>query len=181
MRSDLEGLLAAAQRDGYPLRVAIAASRADLGSVGELWRNPQGYAGFLGEELSLLYRGTVLTVMPDGVGIFAARGVPAAQRTAVAGIAVAGGVGIGDAAIAAIRRLAVAAGYHLPTEPAGKLPAPRPQRTDVVAWIAFVFSALMLAGAWTASVRARPLRLRRGAPAAWLAAARRPFSGNRAL
>jgi hypothetical protein len=169
VQSELEGLLSAAQHDGYPVRVAVLASPADMGSVGELWRHPQGYAGFLGEELSLLYHGTVLAVMPNGVGVFDARGVPPAQRASVAGIVAAGGSGIGVAAIVALQDVASAAGYRLVSSQAparGRLRA-APRRADAAAWIAFVVGALMLAGAWTASVRARPLRVRGRAQAAY--------------
>ena len=59
-QAQLVALLAAARRSGYQLRVALIASSTDLGSVTELWRQPQSYAQFLGQELSLVYRGPVL-------------------------------------------------------------------------------------------------------------------------
>jgi hypothetical protein len=37
----LEAVLAAATRRGYPIRVALIASSADLGSVTALWHQPQ--------------------------------------------------------------------------------------------------------------------------------------------
>ena len=37
-------------------RVAIIASPPDLGSVTELWHQPQNYARFLAQELTLIYR-----------------------------------------------------------------------------------------------------------------------------
>ncbi len=72
----------AAAKSGYPLRVAVIASPADLGSVTPLWRQPQAYAGFLGEELSLLYKGTLLVVMPDGFGLYGPGAAVPAQRAA---------------------------------------------------------------------------------------------------
>ncbi len=65
----LADLLAVAQQHGAPIRVAIVASRFDLGAVTALWRHPQAYAHFLGIELSLAYRGRLLIVMPNGYGV----------------------------------------------------------------------------------------------------------------
>ena len=44
-QSQLTGLLQAAAQSGYPIRVAIIASKADLGSVTELWRQPRHTPG----------------------------------------------------------------------------------------------------------------------------------------
>ena len=38
---------------GYPLKVAIIGSRQDLGGAPQFFANPQGYAKFLGQELSV--------------------------------------------------------------------------------------------------------------------------------
>ncbi len=73
-QAQLAALTQAAARSGYPIRVALVASSADLGSVTELWRQPQSYAKFLGQELSLVYRGPLLVVMPNGVGFYSASG-----------------------------------------------------------------------------------------------------------
>jgi len=40
-QAQLSAVLGAAQRVGYQIRVAIIASPTDLGSVTELWRQPQ--------------------------------------------------------------------------------------------------------------------------------------------
>ena len=64
----LGNLLHAADRAGFPLRVAIIAKPDDLGSVTALWKQPQAYARFLGIELSLAYKGRLLVVMPNGFG-----------------------------------------------------------------------------------------------------------------
>ena len=71
--AQLGSLLRAAAYAGYPIRVALIASASDLGSVTELWRKPQTYARFLGQELGLVYKGPLVVVMPNGVGI---NGVP---------------------------------------------------------------------------------------------------------
>ena len=64
----LGNLLHEADKTGFPLRVAIIAKPDDLGSVTELWKQPQEYAHFLGIELSLAYKGRLLVVMPNGFG-----------------------------------------------------------------------------------------------------------------
>src|SRR5689334_5651000 len=52
------------------IRVAVIASRSDLGSVTELWRQPQTYARFLDQELSLVDHGPLLVAMPGGFGYY---------------------------------------------------------------------------------------------------------------
>ena len=49
--AELAGIVAAANRSGFPIRVAVIASSYDMGSVTALWRKPRTYARFLGEEL----------------------------------------------------------------------------------------------------------------------------------
>ncbi len=83
-QAQLTALLRESEHDGYPLRVALIASSADLGSVTELWRQPQSYADFLGDELSLVYRGTLLVVMPDGFGLYGVNGSLSPEQAALA-------------------------------------------------------------------------------------------------
>ena len=66
----LASLLDVARRDDVPIRLAIISSPSDLGAVGELWHQPRAYAHFLGLELSLTGRATLLVVMPNGVGFY---------------------------------------------------------------------------------------------------------------
>ena len=49
--------------------MALVPSGYDLGSVTVLWRRPQAYAHFLAVELSNVYRGALLVVMPNGFGL----------------------------------------------------------------------------------------------------------------
>lgn len=63
-------LLDATDTAGAPVRVAIIATPADLGTVTPLWRKPQLYANYLGTELSLTYTGRLLIVMPTGLGVY---------------------------------------------------------------------------------------------------------------
>ena len=161
--AELEALLSTSARHGYPARVALIASASDLGSVTELWRQPQNYADFLGLELSLAFHGTVLVVMPNGAGVYHP-GVAAA--TARAALARAGGrAGQGDLAaiaFAAVQKLAAADGRSV-RAPRSQ-PTPRREAsksTDVTRWLAVGIGAGMIVLAWAASLRARPLRVRR--------------------
>ena len=65
----LVAAVAAANRAGFAIRVAVISSDYDLGSVTELWDQPRTYARFLGVELSFAYRRQrLLVVMPNGFG-----------------------------------------------------------------------------------------------------------------
>ena len=163
-QAGLDALLTEATRSGYPMRVALIASPSDLGSIGGLWRQPQSYAQFLGQELSLIYRGHLLVVMPNGFGLYNFA-TPAAARKRLAGTSTSGGLAV--AAVAAVRTLAAAAGHPLA--------APTTQATDTrsiggtgsdTSWIVFAAGAMLVALAWTASLRARPpgLRVRKTTP-----------------
>jgi hypothetical protein len=60
---------AAADRAGFPVRVAVIAGTGDLGVVPNYMGKPQEYAKFLAEELKFAYTGGLLIVMPSGYGI----------------------------------------------------------------------------------------------------------------
>ena len=66
--TQLTALIAAANKAGFKIRVAVIFSNYDLGSVTALWRKPQTYAKFLGVELSFVYKQRLLVVMPNGFG-----------------------------------------------------------------------------------------------------------------
>ena len=156
-QAQLAVLLQAASRGGLRLRVALIAGPADLGSISELWRDPRDYARFLGQELSLVFNGKLMVVMPSGLGFY---GPGAAALAARAGLRAtrpgAPGPAFGAAAISDIRRLAAASGQGLSIT---VLSAHRAAaRTDYVALIALVVGGLLIAICWAASLRARPLR-----------------------
>lgn len=156
----LASLLVEAARSGYPIRVALVASRADLGSVDALWQRPAGYAQFLGQELSLVYRGRVLVVMPGGFGLYRATGTPAPERAALARLHAPGrAAALGASALEAVRQLAAATGRPLPL-PSTLVPSASGS-SDAVGWAVFAVGGVMIAVAWGASLRVRPLRPRR--------------------
>ena len=154
-QAQLGALLREAARRGYPIRVALIASATDLGSVTALWNQPQNYARFLGQELGLVYPGPLLVVMPSGFGQYHF------PRPATAEHALAGSPnprdGIGTAALAAIQGLAAAAGHPLSLPSAGPTNAGA-ATGSAIPWIAFATGAILIALAWIASIRARPLR-----------------------
>ncbi len=117
--AELQQLINHASRAGYQIRLAVIATPADLGSVTALWSKPQSYADFLGQELSLVYHGPLLIVMPIGLGFEAPQRrsappprLPADLRTLIPG------ANLGPAAIAAVSDLAAAAGHPLRAPPA---------------------------------------------------------------
>ncbi len=61
---------AAADRAGYPIRVAVIAGPADLGIVPQYDGKPADYAPFLGQELKFAYKGGLLIVMDAGYGLY---------------------------------------------------------------------------------------------------------------
>ena len=116
-----------AKRKGYPIKVAVIAVRSDLGAVVTLWRKPEQYAFFLAQELSLLYRGRLLIVMPNGYGIAHLGHSTTTERRALAPLTVArGSDGITRSAIAAVERLAASRGITVES----KLAAPGGGRGD---------------------------------------------------
>jgi hypothetical protein len=80
--------VARAKQAGYPIRVAIIEKQDDLGAVTSLWGKPRQYAKFLDIELSFIYRGPLLIVMPSGLGFAHYKQETAAEYRALAGITV---------------------------------------------------------------------------------------------
>jgi hypothetical protein len=109
-----------ATKAGYPVRVALIATPADLGAVTALWAKPRKYAPFLGLELSFVYKGSLLVVMPNGLGYYHHGERAAPAYATLRGVRVASGVdGGADAAVTAIAKLAAAAGHRIEVPPKG--------------------------------------------------------------
>jgi hypothetical protein len=164
-QAELGAILVNAHRRGFALRVALIASPTDLGSVGALYRQPAGYAQFLDQELSLVFPGPLLVMMPNGFALAGHTGAGHPQLArALSGLSgAAPGPGFGRAAITAVRRLGAADGVPLSAAPARASQGTR--SVDLGALVAVVLGAVMVAAAWAASLRARPLRLRPGSGA----------------
>jgi hypothetical protein len=161
-QAQLGAVLRAAARSGYAIRVAIIASSSDLGSITQLWGQPQTYARFLDVELSEAYQGRVLVVMPNGFGLASTmRLLPAEQEVVAQAPPPRTRSELTTAAEATIAKLAAAAGHPLRTS---AVPVSAPARPGsgaggAVPLIVFIIGALMIAVAWAASLRGRPLRL----------------------
>jgi hypothetical protein len=107
LQERLQAVVASAKKRGYRIRVAVIASRLDLGAVPSLWLRPQTYARFLGLELRLVYRGRLLVVMPNGFGFYYPKHDTDRERALLARLSVAPGKGgVVRAAIDAVTRLA---------------------------------------------------------------------------
>jgi protein SCO1 len=110
----LVSLVAAANRAGFPIRVAVVSTEYDLGSVTALWHKPALYARFLGLELGLNYRQHLLVVMPNGFGVNWPGHPASAAYRLLAGVRIARGPdSLAQAGQTAVRYLAVAAGVKL--------------------------------------------------------------------
>jgi hypothetical protein len=110
LRDALGNTLVAAKKGGYPIRVAVIGSKADLGAVPQLFGKPKIYARFLGSELKYAYKGRLLVVMPDGFGT---NNVPSREARALTGLRVndPSSSGLVQTSLAAVRRLAAASGH----------------------------------------------------------------------
>jgi hypothetical protein len=111
----LDAIVAEAKDGGFRIKVALISSEIDLGAVPSLWRKPETYARFLGQEIFFLYKGRLLIVMPNGYGVSrAGKPLPSAQRV-VDKLAKPGdgGPALATAAIRAVQRLAAQAGVQL--------------------------------------------------------------------
>jgi hypothetical protein len=161
----LASVLATAHSHGFPVRVALIDSASDLGSVTALWDAPQDYADFLGQELSLVFNGPLLVVMPHGFGLHGFEQAPAALESALHGLqAPTDGAQLAQVTTTAIERLAAASGHPLPAATVGAAATPSTSGAGSIGpagWIVFLAGCVAIAAAWTASLRARPLRLRR--------------------
>jgi hypothetical protein len=161
----LTGLLASARRSGYPIRLALIATPSDLGSISQLWGRPGAYARFLGAELSLLFHGTLLVVMPAGFGVADIGSGSATHSTPASALSPPPrGTPMVAAALGAVQRLAAGAGHRLAI-PSAAAASPSGGSAlgsvDLGSWVALAAGAAAIAAAWALSLRARPPRLRR--------------------
>ena len=79
--ASLKQSVAAAFAKGYRVKVAVIAASTDLGAVPELYGKPKAYARFLGQEISTIFVGPLLIVMPAGFGVYdGGRSVAAEER-----------------------------------------------------------------------------------------------------
>jgi hypothetical protein len=156
----LQAELEAVQQGGVPLRMAVIASSTDLGSVTALWREPEAYARFLDQELGLVYRGPVIVVMPNGLGVAGTGGLRPALRAALASavlgaghVHVTPGPGLERLTLTTVGKWLTATGQGVSV---GLPPRPRPAGADLIAIAALAVGAALIALCWALSLRARP-------------------------
>jgi hypothetical protein len=112
--AELSGVVDAANKAGFPIRVAVIATPYDMGSVTSLYRKPRTYARFLGLELAFVYTQRLLVVMPNGFGFNWPKHSPAAAYAVLETIPIRPGpTGLLTAARTAVEKLAAASGVEI--------------------------------------------------------------------
>jgi len=110
-QDELTAVVDAANRGGFPIRVAVIGSAYDMGAITSLWRKPRSYARFLGEELAFVYKNRLLIVMPNGFGFYRPGRPTTKEYAGLATVPIgSGAVGLVDSAGAAVRKLAAQEG-----------------------------------------------------------------------
>jgi hypothetical protein len=161
-QAQFTALVTAANRSGFTIRVALISSSYDLGAITSLWRQPRTYARFLAEELSYLFKGRLLIVMPNGFGFHWLKHTSTAEYALLAKIPIEpGDAGLLDAAQKAVQQLAAAGGVRIAAPAHVGTPAQRNTHDRIVIIVA------SLAAIAAAVLLRFFLRRRRGRTAAW--------------
>ena len=154
--AQLTALIAGANKEGFPIRVAVIWSDYDMGSVTSLWRKPRTYAKFLGLELSFVYKQRLLVVMPNGIGFNWPKHDPTSEYRLIAKIPTGPRPAeLLTAASTAVTRLAAAGGVKV-TPPEHVTTSARRNSDDRVIIIVAVVAALALAAAARFLLSRRP-------------------------
>jgi hypothetical protein len=113
LQKTLNAETAAASRAHFPIKVALIGAPLDLGGLPALFGRPQQYAKFLDQELAFNGKPPLLVLMPAGYGVSGL--VPAATEAAASfpRPAARSSDDLARAAVAAIPKLAAAAGHPL--------------------------------------------------------------------
>jgi hypothetical protein len=106
---------------GYPIRVALIHDETDLGTVPNLLNRAQEYSQFLGPEIRFAYKGDLLVVMPNGLGLTTTDETPPPTQAIQGMLVEAGGSpdGLAQTAQEAVTKLAAAAGHPIAAEKKG--------------------------------------------------------------
>ena len=117
LRRTLDSVVAASQKAGYPVKVALVESAVDLGAIPQLFGKPAQYAPFLGREIAFKSKDPLLVVMPAGI---ATNNVSARAQQAIQGIKIDASKqsdGLVAAAIEAVPKMATASGHPVASVP----------------------------------------------------------------
>lgn len=156
LQKQLNAETAAAKQAHFPLKVALIGAPVDLGVIPSLFGKPQKYADFLDQEISFQTKQPLLVVMAGGYGV---QGVDAKTKAAAAALAKPVSTKSDDlarAAIAAVPKLAAAAGHPLKGEGGGSGGGGGSSRTILVA----VLAAIAIAAAASLVVVRRRFEVR---------------------
>jgi hypothetical protein len=103
----LKNAVDSAWAKGFQVKIALIPGPNDLGGIYQLYGKPQTYADFLGRELVFLFKGVLITVMPQGIGVYQYKHSTARQQALVAKIAIPKGAdGLATAGTIAVAKLA---------------------------------------------------------------------------
>jgi hypothetical protein len=125
MTTAMNALLARVRKSGYPMKVALIQTPADLGAYPNLFGDTQNYANLLAKEIAFNSHPHLLIVMPSGFG---GDNLGANVDSALKGIKVddaAKSDGLVQAALAGVARVATANGHptSIPPEATAALAA----------------------------------------------------------
>lgn len=113
LQAALNGETTAARKARFPIKVALIATRVDLGALSTLFGNPKQYAAYLDQEISFGRKVPLLVVMPGGYGT---AGLPQTADRVIATLSKphgSSGNALAQAAITAVPKIATAATHPL--------------------------------------------------------------------
>lgn len=114
LQKTLNAETAAASRAHFPIKVALIDTPVDLGAIPTLFGKPQQYANFLHQEISFIgTKQLLLVVMPNGYGVHGLNRPAADAAATLKRPAGSASNAIAQAAIAAVPKLAAAAGHPI--------------------------------------------------------------------
>ncbi len=155
----LEAMLASAKEKGFPLKLAVIVTRYDLGAVPILFRRPQTYAKFLAQEDYYYWKDELLVVMPNGYGLYKAKGgVPKGDKAALAALPrfdTNNGPALAAAAERAVTALAARRGLQLSTSGSSSGSSAWVERSEIAGG-ALALCGLGAAAAYLWRRRSRP-------------------------
>ncbi len=147
LQKTLNAETAAASRAHFPIKVALIDTPVDLGAIPTLFAKPQQYADFLDQEISFAgSKQLLLVVMPDGYGV-EGLGIPATDTASRLKRPVGhASDDLARAAVAALPKLAAAAGHPIATE-SGQSGGGEGNNTTALSVGALVFLAVVASAA----------------------------------
>jgi hypothetical protein len=112
--AQLDAIVKEARQRGYRVNVAVISRLEDMGSVTNLYEDPENYSQFLAGEIACCVTGRLLVVMPGGFGVYYLGHNSAADRKVVDALPAPGKIeNLLPAAIDGVRRLAAASSVQL--------------------------------------------------------------------